>query len=283
MMIRNEEKLMTKLQLPLGGDRLSEWIARFPKPSPAEFCVRYALAFNTLKSDWLSGVLAPFVTYGSQSVFETLKGKKQVWDYIAGKIETLSLQADSQPRAELATDFNGNPCVLMYQPKGNYDRTWLNTPLASVEIKVDDQELASEIFMITTVPAPATTERSGIYPGVHDTVHERAKRFIRPQADYRGLQFSYFLLDGKMRLDLKMVEAAAKVQPAFPGATSSTMITSERTSARDELDEVGFIGFPAVAVYWQGETIYRHEGLVFADSLIAAIKQMTQMHVVYNP
>lgn len=275
------EVIMTKYS-PLDDAPVRHWIGQFSQPAQAELCVRYALVFNTLNVNWLAKMFSPQVTYGSQSVFETLNGYKAVWEYLSGKIETLGVKPAVRPRAELASDLDGAPCTLMFQPKGKFDCNWLELPLAYVTFKTDARGLASSIFMVTGVPSPASARRSGIFPGVRDAVHERARQFIRPRDNYQGLRFSYFLLDGKMRLDLEMMEVAAKVQEAFPGATSSTLVTTGRTSAADELDEIGFIGFPAVAVYWQGEILFRHEGLVSADFLIEKIKGMTAMHVVTN-
>jgi hypothetical protein len=46
----------------------------------------------------------------------------------------------------------------MYQPQDAYDRTWLDIPLVSVDIKTDNDGLASEIFMITAVPSEHVNE-----------------------------------------------------------------------------------------------------------------------------
>jgi hypothetical protein len=260
--------------------RLNGWCKEFSDTAQAALCVRYALAFNAMDAGWLKDTLASTVTYGSQSVLETLQGKEAVWDYLSGKIHSLRSNPKRRPRCELGVSEIGKPCVLMYQPQGAYDRTWLDIPLASVDIKMDNDGLASEIFMITAVPSPASAKRSGIYPGVKEDVHERAKRFIRPGDDYAGLRFSFFLLDGKMSLDRRMMEESEKVLAAFPGSIRSTLITSQRTSTADELDQVGFVGFPSVAVFWRDEIIYQHQGLIIADSLISEITKMTVLHVV---
>ena len=257
------------------------WCSKFLDRSQAEFCVRYALVFNTLDVGWLEDTLSPSVTYGSQSVLETMVGISRVWEYLTGKMETLCLNHDRQPRCELAICVDGNPCVLMFQPQSAYDRNWLDSPLASLVIKTDDKCLATEFFMITVVPSPSLAERSGIYPGIEEDVHEHAKRFIRPSTDYKGLRFSYYLLDGKLSLDRRMVEESEQVLKAFPGAERRIIISLAPNSEEyDEILSVGFKGFPSVAVFWKGEIIYRHQGLVLANLLITVIKDTASMYVV---
>jgi len=273
---------ISKKKLSIDDFQLKQWITQFPDTAQAELCVRYALFFNSLNIDWLLGVLARTVTYGSQSVDETLTGQDSVWEYLAGKIYTLRKKPERRPRCELGINTAEQPCVLMYQPQGIYDRSWLSTPLASVQIKADGKGFAADFFMITAVPCPATAKRSGIYPGVAEPVQERAKRFIRPADDYTGLRFAYFLLDGEISLDRRMMEESKMVLEAFPGAASSIFLTTKRKSAADEFDRAGFIGFPAIAVSWMGEIIFRHQGLISADRLIPEIKKMTPLHVVKN-
>jgi hypothetical protein len=151
-----------------------------------------------------------------------------------------------------------------------------------VAIKSDEDGKASEIFMITVVPSPASAKRSGIYPGVKEAVHERSRRFIRPDNNYAGLRFAFFLLNGEMPLDRWMMEESAKVLDVFPGSESSVLITTERTSDPDDLDIAGFLGFPAVAVFWRNEIIFRYEGLINADHLISEIQKITVLHMVKN-
>ncbi len=220
------------------------------------------------------------MTYGSQAVFEVLEGKARVWEYLAGKIDTLRSKRDRRPRCELGTDSSNKPCVLMFQPQGPYDRAWLDTPLASVECSADENGLATSIFMITSVPPPSLATRSGLYPGVREAVHERARRFIRPGAEYHGLRFALFLLDGNISLDRMMLEEAETVLAAFPGASRSVFLTSKQTSERDELDELNFAGFPSVAVFWQDEVVYKHEGFIPAQNLIDVVRDMTTLHVI---
>ena len=50
--------------------RTADWIAASDKPVLARACTRYALAFNTLDRDWLNGLFADDVQYGSQQVFD---------------------------------------------------------------------------------------------------------------------------------------------------------------------------------------------------------------------
>jgi hypothetical protein len=270
---------MGKLALSVDDEQLTRWCNQFPKNAQAMLCVRYALAYNTMDVNWLKGTLAPTVTYGSQSVSETLQGKSPVWDYLSGKISHLRTIPERQPRCELGINEMDEPCVLMYQPQGFYDRAWLEVPLARVDIKQGVGGMAREIFMITAVPSPASALRSGIFPGIKKDAHENARRFIRPGNDYKGLRFSFFLLDGEMQLDRKMLAEAETALAAFPGALKSILITTQRTSAADELDEAGFVGFPSVAVFWQDEIIFRHEGLIASHNLIQKIKEITVLHV----
>ena len=229
--------------------------------------------FNTLDLTWIEAALSPWVTYESQSVFEVLTGKDAVLKYFVGKILTLKA-GNRKPRGELAITSQGEPCVAMFQPRGQFDRNWLDTPLANVIFNVNENDLISGIFMISAVPSPASARRSGIFPGIEGPVAGAPKNVIRSAADYKGLRFDFFS-DGS-KLDEMMRQTAYKTLDEFPEANRFflSMEDHEATCAS------GFIGFPSVAVYYQDEVVFRHQGLISSTELINRIKESTQLYVV---
>jgi hypothetical protein len=65
--------------------------------------------FNAMDAGWLKDTLATTVTYGSQSVLETLHGKGAVWDYLSGKTYSHRSNPKRRPRCELGVSEIGKP------------------------------------------------------------------------------------------------------------------------------------------------------------------------------
>lgn len=258
-----------------------QWVVAQENHASAVACVRYALAFNTLDMSWLKHALSPFVTYESQSVFDKLSGTKQVWGHLAGKVDALQRSRALRPRFELAITQMGEPCAAGFQPQGAYDRNWLQQPLTSVVFETDARGLITSILVITVAPATDSAKRSGIYPGVEGAVQERPRGFVRPGADYQGLRFVFFLLDGKTGLDQQMRKTAEAVASKFPGAECQVLVWQEmRGDEYQELHKAQFTGFPSVAVYYRNQGIFRKQGLISAEALTSAIQDATLMFVV---
>ena len=259
--------------LPQDDPRLQEWLASFGSSAQAELCVRYALLFNTLEPIWLDGALSPNVTYGSQSILETMQGYIRVWHYLTRKVEILRENPDTQPRCELATFAQGGPCVALFQPQSAYHCHWLEQPMALEVIKANKMGLASEFFMITAVPPPDSARRSGIYPGVIGQVHGGPKKVVRPENGYNDLCFTFYLLDGEINMDHTIMMESEKVMEAFPGAERKVVISmAANAEEREEIFSLGFKGFPSVCVTWERNVVFRWEGLISAVFFIRAVR-----------
>lgn len=78
-----------------------KWIAGVNDKPAARFALHYALAFNTLDSEWLAGRLTKSVRYESQSVFDELVGREGVAEYFGGKIQTLRCNSNQRVAMQL--------------------------------------------------------------------------------------------------------------------------------------------------------------------------------------
>ena len=267
-------------------DSIFRWVDEQESADSARACLRYALAFNSLDASWLENSLSQFVTYDSQSVHingaaNPLRGRDAVFSYWSDKIKTLRNSPSRRPRFELATTSIGQPCAAGFQPAGDFDQNWLQKSVANLTMETDIHGLITSALMITVAPDPASCSRSGIFPGIEVPVKETPRNFIRRSSGYEGLRFSFFLLDGKMRLDKRMVETEELALANFPGAMSKLMIWQEMTDSElGELASAQFSGFPAVAVYYLDQCIFRHQGLISPDSLTTAVEGVSKLHVV---
>mgnify|MGYP000143696010 FL=1 len=90
-----------------------------------------------------------------------------------------------------------------------------------------------------------------------------------------------FYLDGEIRFDRAMAESVAKVRQALQGIRVVEITSHKRsTQAEWEVNEVfGFNGFPSVGAMFQRSPIYRHQGLISGDDLIAAIQAASPLYV----
>jgi hypothetical protein len=272
-------------ELPV-NDSISRWVDEQESADSARACLRYAVAFNSLDASWLENSLSPFATYDSQSVHingaaNPLRGRDAVFYYWSDKIKTLRNNPSRRPRFELATTSLGQPCAAGFQPAGDFYQNWLQKPVVNLALGADIDGLIISALMITVAPDPASCSRSGIFPGIEVPVKETPRNFIRPSSGFEGLRFSFFLLDGKMRLDKRMVETAQLTLANFPEAKSKLMIWQEMSdSEMGELTSAQFSGFPAVAVYYLDQCIFRHQGLISPESLTEAVKGVSKLHVV---
>lgn len=83
----------------------------------------FARAWNRLDPEPLLALLAPDAHYASQWVFEELRSRDAIADYLRAKMKTVRNRgvndAASRVRAELTTCRNGQDCVAMTQ--GEHD------------------------------------------------------------------------------------------------------------------------------------------------------------------
>jgi len=84
-----------------------------------QMSVVFATCWNRLDFTHLIAYLAVDVVYESQNVFQALTGRKEVFDYLCEKAETIrKSESDTQVSAELATldqKHGLRPCVLLSQ------------------------------------------------------------------------------------------------------------------------------------------------------------------------
>lgn len=132
---------------------------------------RYAEAWNVLDLDLFAPYMAEEVTYDSQHVFETLKGRDAVEAYLRQKMETIRYAPGASVRAEigfcgsqrgwtvqvLSAEVN-RACVLMEQGASP-------EPVALVLLDVEEDRVKG-ISLCTAAPHPSTAQRTGIYPGL---------------------------------------------------------------------------------------------------------------------
>lgn len=131
-----------------GGVRLTEHAA----------AMAFASAWNRLDPEPFLGLLAPDARYASQWVFEELKNRQAIADYLRAKMNTVrDLPADDpyhRIRAELATSRNGQDCVAITQGENN-DVT------AVVVFTVEGGRIQRFDMCI---PQLMNVTRSGVYP-----------------------------------------------------------------------------------------------------------------------
>lgn len=159
---------------PLPDDTLTaEWISASDQPLLARACARYALAFNTLDRDWLDGLFADDVQYGSQQVFDIVHGQRTVDEHLAGKIAMLRASPGRCLRFELAHSPVFGHCLAGFERTEDADRNWLARPKLTAVLSVDPAGRVASVMIVTVAPSPARVQRSGIYPGITaGTVHE---------------------------------------------------------------------------------------------------------------
>ncbi len=129
----------------------------------------YAKAWNRLDPEIIEPYLFDSVEYSSQQVWETLKGKDTVFEYLSGKMAAIrDSSAEYKVYAEIGYcgsqkgkavqlfGADGDPCVVMAQ--GNVDN-----PSGIVLLRIDDSKIVS-IALCSVVPNPKDAVRTGEYP-----------------------------------------------------------------------------------------------------------------------
>jgi hypothetical protein len=124
-----------------------------PRLTTAEACRIVGHAFNSLDASQLKRYLAGDVIYYTDSWLHTVKGKKEVLEYI-GKLFDAYRSAQEVVFAELA-GFMGRPCLVVAEK----DRA---NPVLTLHTDVWGGKIARIGFV--KVPGPNNCERTGIYP-----------------------------------------------------------------------------------------------------------------------
>lgn len=259
-----KQKLITPTQ------EESDWINNH-QPEHATLLWRYAAMLNTLDISWLDGCIASDATYASQSVFEELEGANRIRDYFTGKLKTIQESGnDSLVRAAFAElpgtgDGNDNACVAIYQAQSEIDQSAWNRPVCCMDLKVLKEKITS-FFMVTAIPSPAGAMVSNLFPMAG--MQPKPRPALINVASYRELCFSLFLLDGECPIDVMAREQVNIVMQHYSGAIYREVVTVPVSpEAEMETCELGFFGFPSLAVTLNGKVLYRHTGLISAERL----------------
>ena len=245
-----------------------DWLEQQQDKALAKLCLFYARAVNLLDIKWLADSLSPDVTYTSQSVFETLKGRENVVDYLSRIFKSIR-HSDKTVRAELAIDRSNKPCVAIFQACGPMDQNWLSTPFKNMTFKVNKAGKVTDFLMVTCVPSPTSVIRSGIFPGCNAKPVDGTCRIIRPSSSYEGMEVTVYVNNPMTFLDRSMMKEVKHTIEVFPGAKIRLASCGEDKEewVRKELHELAFTGLPSLAVRWQNSVIYRHMGLIETKSL----------------
>jgi hypothetical protein len=269
-----------RIQVEFSDDERA-WIARCDDQPSGRWIVRYARAINTLAVAPLASGLASEVTYESQSVFDRMVGQDRLLTYWRDKFDTIRGSGRALA-AELSRLPDGQPCAALYQAASEYDANWLDTPLAVMTIKTNAIGEAESFFMITCVPEPASAHGSGIFPGRTQPPAAHPKRFVRTSSAFDEVTLCVFYLDGAIGLDREMVEAVARVREQLPGirVVESSFENADRSPGWSAVHQFGFNGFPSVGALFKGRPIYRHQGVIAGERLVAALREAAPLFVV---
>ena len=235
-----------------------EWINSTEDSALAQLCVQFAAGLNRLDFSLIEPLLALDCTYGSQSVFDVLKGYEQVAEYWSGKLDTLSDAGDSaRVSAELGTEpQNGFPCVVIYQRRSEVGDRGPGEKLAYLTMKTPGGEKINELFMVTTVPPPGSCKTTGIFPG-------RPTDEVRKIEEFEGRKiplsdqvvFVLFVID-RIALCQDMERAVEEVMPVYaPAVFQRVTMEDSEICARH-----GVVGFPTLDIVYQGKVIRRLGG-----------------------
>lgn len=125
-------------------------------------CFYYATAWNRLDPEVLIQVLDDDVTYSSQSVLASMRGKEEVADYLRGKMATIRADPAFKVFAQLAETqvypmytLPPESCVVLSQ--GEIDNL-----VATVLFEVSETGIRAIHMCI--IPPPHTTKLSGEFP-----------------------------------------------------------------------------------------------------------------------
>jgi hypothetical protein len=248
----------------------SEWINNH-QPEHAAMLWRYAAMLNTLDTSWLDECIAPNATYASQSVLEEQEGENRIRDYFTEKLKTIQGSGnDALVRAAFAEllgtgDGNGNACVAIYQAQSEFDQSAWNRPVCCMTLGLLEGKITT-FFMVTGIPSPASAEVSNLFP--MSSTQPKPRSALIDETSYRELCFSLFLLDGECPIDVMAREQVDLAMQHYSGAIYREVITIPASREADfETSQLGFVGFPSLAVTLNGKVLYRHTGLIGAERL----------------
>lgn len=254
----------------------SDWINNH-QPEHAAMLWRYAAMLNTLDTSWLDECINPDATYSSQSVLEEQEGENRIRDYFTEKLKAIQESGnDSLVRAAFAQlpgtgDGNGNACVAIYQARSEFDQSAWSTPVCCMDLKVLKGEITS-FFMVTAIPSPAGAMVSNLFPLAG--IQPKPRPALIDAASYRELCFSLFLLNGQLPIDVMAREQVDLAMQHYSEAIYREVITIPGSSeASFETGELGFVGFPSLAVTLRGQVLYRHTGLIGEERLSNDLKK----------
>ena len=252
----------------------SDWINNH-QSEHAAMLWRYAAMLNTQDTSWLDECIAPNATYSSQSVIEEQGGENRIRDYFTEKLKTIQESGnDALVRAALAElpgTGDSNACVAIYQAQSEFDQSAWNTPVCCMDLKVLNGKITS-FFMVTAIPSPASAEVSNLFP--MDSKQPKQRPALIDAVSYHELCFSLFLLNGELPIDVLAREQVGLVMQHYSGAVYREIITIPGSlEASSESGELGFVGFPSLAVMLRGKVLYRHTGLIGAERLSNDLKK----------
>lgn len=266
--MNSKQKLITPTQ------EESDWINNH-QPEHAAMLWRYAAMINTLDASWLDERIASDATYSSQSVLEEQEGENRIRDYLTEKLKTIQQSgSDALVRAafaELPGTGDSNACVAIYQAQSEFDQSAWSVPVCCMDLKVLKGKITS-FFMVTGIPSPARANVSNLFPMA--AMQPKPRTALIDAASNRELCFSLFLLDGELPIDVMAREQVSLVMQHYSGAIYREVITIPGSlKASFETGELGFVGFPSLAVTLRGKVLYRHTGLIGAESLSNDLKK----------
>lgn len=251
-----------------------DWI-NYHQPVHAAMLWRYAAMLNSLDTSWLDDCIAPDATYTSQSVIEQQEGENSIRDYFTEKFKTIQESGnDALLRAAFA-DLPGtgdsNACVAIYQAQSEFDQSAWSTPVCCMDLKVLKGKITS-FFMVTCVPSPANAKVSNLFPMAG--MQPKPRPALIDAESYPELCFSLFLLNGELQIDVMAREQVGLAMQDYSGAIYRETITIPGSpEASSEAGELGFVGFPSLAVTLRGKVLYRHTGLIGAERLSNDLKK----------
>lgn len=251
-----------------------DWINNH-QPEHAGMLWRYAAMLNTQDTSWLDECIAPNATYSSQSVLEEQVGENRIRDYFTEKLKTIQKSRnDALVRAALAElpgTGHRNACVAIYQAQSEFDQLALNTPVCCMDLKVLNGKI-TRFFMVTAIPSPASAKVSNLSPMANKQPKPRPA--FTDALSYDELCFSLFLLNGELPIDVMAREQVGLAMQHYSGAVYREIITILGSlEASSEAGEMGFVGFPSLAVMFKGKLLYRHTGLISAERLSNDLKK----------
>jgi len=242
-----------------------------------ELLVRYARMANRLDPDEFVPLLSDFATYESQSVFDVMRGKATISEYLRNKILVTKKSGNKGlVRADVGKAPQIGDCVLIYQAKSASDQEILDAPLCLMKIEPDAFGKAGTMFMYTAVPSPQSAIGEGIFPGLDDTpIQPQPDPLLHPVGDYGNLRFELWMLNGKLKWDLEAQTIIQKVIKAFPNSGYKEYRSDDLSvEASSRLGHTGVQGFPAILAYWKNDLIYRKIGCPQAHHIVAALQNI---------